>query len=650
MGCPQPLAPLLTARIHTAAPALRRAMLEVMTRRYYRLHPLEHFAAHTHGDFDLVTADFEYEGGRVHVLTTHLDLADLRPAAEAVAARMAGIPADAQVMVDFYTRGEVGDADTLAARLAATLRSVEYPHEVQRFVVAVSGGEEAGIDAVTHFTYGRVGDTLAEDEVLRGLHPMMAERLPAVALRELSHRASSVGADVYLFRGVARDNAKRRAPLRDRRGARPHAGPRRPVASVALPDLERMFMEALEGIRRRSLTGPRAAHCTGTGCCCTSGRPSSFVGRRSRVWDAGLPPPAPGSGSRPSSAVPPAREPDQPLRDCVVHLSSPGGTAFVMEVSDPSTERPTARRVPAEDRRLRRRGVVYPYELLRVLAPATPRRQTCPRVTSSNTTSTPAESSFPCTGPGRQRRRRRGRSSSQLHGRYPEGIEPRDVLGDPTRRLGAIAEPECRRVIAALDLADRRAFRWNGSRSRRPRRSRSTAAPRTWTGSPRCLRRLIEFTQAGGEVNVVVAGINVGAQPYWNAEATMLMHTQGILVMTPQAAMVLTGKQALDYSGGVSADDNDGIGGYERIMGPNGQSQYWAADLTGACRVLLRHYEHAYIAPGERFPRRAATSDPADRDRGHRPARPDGSDFRRVGDVFSERRTPSARSHSTCAR
>ena len=47
------------------------------------------------------------------------------------------------------------------------------------------------------------------------------------------------------------------------------------------------------------------------------------------------------------------------------------------------------------------------------------------------------------------------------------------------------------------------------------------------------LRRLIEFTQAGGEVNIVVTGINVGGQPYWNAEATMLMHTRGILVMTP---------------------------------------------------------------------------------------------------------------------
>ena len=86
-------------------------------------------------------------------------------------------------------------------------------------------------------------------------------------------------------------------------------------------------------------------------------------------------------------------------------------------------------------------------------------------------------------------------------------------------------------------------------------------------GARRC-KRIVEFTQDGGEINVVVAGINVGAQPYWNAEATMLMHTKGILVMTPDSAMVLTGKQSLDFSGGVSAEDNFGIGGYDRVMGP----------------------------------------------------------------------------------
>jgi acetyl-CoA carboxylase carboxyltransferase component len=154
------------------------------------------------------------------------------------------------------------------------------------------------------------------------------------------------------------------------------------------------------------------------------------------------------------------------------------------------------------------------------------------------------------------------------------------------------------------------------------------------------LRRLVEFTQVGGEVNVVVNGVNVGAQPYWNAEATMLMHTRGILVMTPDGAMVLTGKQALDYSGGVSAEDNFGIGGYGQVMGPNGQAQYYAPDLTAACRLLLRHYEHTYVSPGERFPRPAATEDPRDRDvrSAPHPAQPGG--LERVGDVFSERANP----------
>ena len=94
----------------------------------------------------------------------------------------------------------------------------------------------------------------------------------------------------------------------------------------------------------------------------------------------------------------------------------------------------------------------------------------------------------------------------------------------------------------------------------------------------------------------------------------MLMHTRGILVMLPESAMVLTGKQALDFSGGVSAEDNLGIGGFERIMGPNGQAQYLAADLESACEILFRHYAHTYVVPGERFPRRATTSDPIDRD------------------------------------
>jgi acetyl-CoA carboxylase carboxyltransferase component len=136
------------------------------------------------------------------------------------------------------------------------------------------------------------------------------------------------------------------------------------------------------------------------------------------------------------------------------------------------------------------------------------------------------------------------------------------------------------------------------------------------------------------------AGNDVGAQPYWNAEATMLMHTRGILVMTPDSAMVLTGKQALDFSGGVSAEDNFGIGGYDRVMGPNGQAQYWAPNLAAARDLLMTYYDQTYVAAGESTPRRASTTDPVDRDVSGYPHAVEGSDFTTVGQIFSAAHNP----------
>ena len=195
-------------------------------------------------------------------------------------------------------------------------------------------------------------------------------------------------------------------------------------------------------------------------------------------------------------------------------------------------------------------------------------------------------------------------------------------------------------MIAALDLAERLQVpvEWFALSSGARIAMDSGTENMDWVAA--ALRRIVEFTQAGGEINVVVTGINVGAQPYWNAEATMLMHTKGILVMTPESAMVLTGKQALDYSGGVSAEDNFGIGGYERVMGPNGQAQYWAPDLAGACEVLLAYYERTYVAPGERFPRRAGRTTRSTATCAPRRTEAPGSDLQTVGEIFSETTNP----------
>lgn len=218
----------------------------------------------------------------------------------------------------------------------------------------------------------------------------------------------------------------------------------------------------------------------------------------------------------------------------------------------------------------------------------------------------------------------------------PEGMQRVMLLSDPTQGLGNLAEPECRRVNAALAYAaeHRLPVEWFAVCSGALIAMDSGTENMDWIALT--LRRLIEFTQAGGEVNIIVTGINVGGQPYWNAEATMLMHTRGILVMTPASAMVLTGKQALDFSGAVSAEDNFGNGGYDRVMGLNGQAQYWAPSFPAACALLMRHYDLSYVVPGERLPRCRPTGDRADRDVCASPhAVLAESPFRSIGDLFS---------------
>jgi acetyl-CoA carboxylase carboxyltransferase component len=75
-------------------------------------------------------------------------------------------------------------------------------------------------------------------------------------------------------------------------------------------------------------------------------------------------------------------------------------------------------------------------------------------------------------------------------------------------------------------------------------------------------------------------------------------------------------------------------------MGPNGQAQYWAPDLRAAHGVLLSHYEHSYVLPGEDGPRKAVTADPSDRDISGYPHAVAGSDFTTVGQIFSSETNP----------
>ena len=219
------------------------------------------------------------------------------------------------------------------------------------------------------------------------------------------------------------------------------------------------------------------------------------------------------------------------------------------------------------------------------------------------------------------------------------------ILGDPSRDLGSLAEAECRRVISAIDLAERDGIpvEWIPISSGAAIDMRTGTENLDWTA--RVLRRIIEFTQAGGEINIIVSGINVGAQSYWNAEATMLQHTNGLLIMTDEGTMVLTGKKALDFSGSVSAEDNIGIGGVEKIMGPNGQAQFRVPDLVAAYQLLFRHYRLVYRKLSHKYGTAKETLDDTNRnvcDYKYNDTQNQGFDT--VGDILgksnSERKKP----------
>ena len=642
--CPQPLKTMLSEASRTAPDRLQARLLEVMTRRYYRIRPIDDVRTFIIGGIAFASTSYPRGAHRVHVLSTHVEHERLGDALATLADRARQVPEGDFVVIDVYEWRDdpVTDVDKARDEYVAELDAT-LPKGLQRVVIAISGPASGpGISGVQHLTFRPGDDGYEEDRVIRGLHPMMGKRLELWRLSNFDIERLPSSEDVYLFHGVARSNPKDErlfvlAEVRDLTPVRDAEG-----TVVALPEFERIYLEALTTLRdvqlhrpaHRRLPWNRLMLYVWPQIDLPTDELFDLVQKLARETD--------GLGLEKVVVFGRQAVPGLAARPMALDISNPEGSALVLRVRTPHNHAlnpltPYTQRVV----QLRRRGMVYPYEVVRMLAPSA-------RAAGSDIP--PGSFTELDLGPDGDSLvpvdRAPGENScnivvgliTSVTERYPEGMERVILLGDPSRGMGSLAEPECRRINAALDLAEERGIpcEWIAVSAGALIAMDSGTENMDWISA--VLRRIIEFTQGGGELNVVVAGINVGAQPYWNAEATMLMHTRGILVMTPQSAMVLTGKQALDYSGGVSAEDNFGIGGYERVMGPNGQAQYFARDLSDACRVLLDHYEHTYVLPGERFPRLAPTSDPIDRDVC---LAPHGGEFTTVGDVFAEATNPS---------
>ncbi|MEV6071145.1 carboxyl transferase domain-containing protein [Nocardia sp. NPDC052001] len=622
----EPLVRLLGQRL-VRGYADNSAMLEVLTRRYY-------------GNKDLADVQTKHVSDNTFVVAERrgLSLVSAAGSFDQISGVLSGLAqvsaSAASVEADIYLGWEKQpeDFDAMATALQEALDAQPLPNQVHRITATVAGS--GGAVMHHHFTFRPSATGMVEERLIRGLHPFIAQRMQMKRLRkfDLTRLPSSDDEEVYLFRGIAKDNPSDErliafAQVRDLAALRERDG-----RLLALPSAEIAIATCLDSIRRAQSMRPSAKRFN-TNRIVMYIWPAVDVTRAEleTVIGGHVLPMTAGAGLEEILLI--ARQLDPETGELTkialrIAFDAAGGAEVTIgERTDEAVE-------PLDEYRQKvlrasSRNTVYPYELTgqlgdfseydlnieNALVPVDRPKgyNKAAMVAGVVTTPTP---------------------------QYPEGVTRVVLLGDPTKSLGALSEPECRRVIAALDLAEQMQvpLEWYALSSGARISMKSGTENMDWVAA--ALKRIVEFTQDGGEINIVVSGINVGAQPYWNAEATMLMHTKGVLIMTPDSAMVLTGKQALDFSGGVSAEDNFGIGGYDRVMGPNGQAQYWAPNLLAARDVLMSHYDHTYIAPGEQAPRRVETSDPLDRDVSDFPHLVADSDFTTVGEIFSSTANP----------
>ncbi len=653
VSCPQPMRALLLRswRVEGSSAGFRQAVLEVYLRRFYRIRVLGRVCPVEVDGWQFATTSYRLEDRTVDLLLGYSPLEQLPEMSRAMATHVASLPAGHQVVVDAVTwrESEQPEIEKTAAEVRDLLAQCAFGRALHRIDVTVTStqGSSAENFRTQHVTFRqREGEhgAFVEETLYRNLHPMLGKRLSLWRLRNFALERMPSAEDIYLFLGVAHDNPKDRRlfALAEVRDMTPVVDSQ--TQRVSYPMLERVGLRALAAARDTLASIPDRQRPVANRIVLNV-RPVWTVPREQwRGLARAFAPLAVGAGL--DKVVlrvrMPASSPGGAIREATLHVEGLTGSGLTVR-EEPLGSKPIGSLTEYGQKVLlsKRFGAPYPYEVVRMLAPEPGTTGVFPPGSFVELDLDAAENSEDDTlvpvdrDPGQNSAHLVVGLLTSYTDAVPEGMTRVAIISDPTKGLGNLAEPECRRVNAVLALAAERKLpvEWFAVSSGALIAMDSGTENMDWISLT--LRRIIEFTQGGGEINVIVTGINVGGQPYWNAEATMLMHTRGILIMTPVSAMVLTGKQALDFSGGVSAEDNFGIGGFDRVMGPNGQGQYFAPSFEEACALLLRHYDFTYVVPGERFPRRRATFDVRDRDIRTSPhASLPGSDFTVVGDVF----------------
>ena len=370
---PEPIVRFLAERLEHGIPE-REPMLEVLARRHYlgfELHDLRNLSV---SGRPIVTCDYTLDDRPTLLVTTLARMPELADSVDPVSL-VASINAQLdlakeghEAVVDLYLHWpEIPDApDAASQHLQKILGSIPFARRTRRVAVAVCPGSDR---PVSYFTFRPGPNGVLEDDLVRGVHPMVGRRLNLWRLRDFRITRLEAPEDVLLYHCVAPDNdsdqrlvalsqVRELAIVRDAEG---HV--------TSLPQAERALMNCLEAIRRaRAARGSKGSRLDMN---------HVFL----HIWpviDAPLDelttlqktiaPLTAGAGIEEVLAEGRIMAPDGRAHGVAIRFSYQPGAGVVASVISP----PTERLAPLDDyaqkaMRARRRGTSYPYELLPML-------------------------------------------------------------------------------------------------------------------------------------------------------------------------------------------------------------------------------------------------------------------------------------------
>ena len=227
-------------------------MLEVLIKRHYlehELHGPHHFLANGR---PFAIADYTLDDRPTHLTSTIGDVAELTPGSDldlSVANDVWSRVEGHDSVVDLYLRwrDQPSDPEETSTALAERLGALDWAKDVRRVAVAVTS---TGDRPVGYFTYRPQDGDLAEDRLVRGVHPMVGRRLQLWRLRDFDVTRLEAPEDVFLYECVARDNPEDRrlvaaAQVRQLVVVRDESG-----RVTGLPQVERAIANCLDAIRR----------------------------------------------------------------------------------------------------------------------------------------------------------------------------------------------------------------------------------------------------------------------------------------------------------------------------------------------------------------------------------------------------------------